>query len=74
MWSEPSEPGLIGQRSFDLISVLAQQAGKPVPKSVQAAVVFLNNYLPGFDTPEAKELCARIELDTLKRLLKGDQS
>jgi hypothetical protein len=46
---------LSGQLFHELVNTLAQEAGKPVPKTPQDAVCFLENELKGFDTPAAKE-------------------
>ena len=62
---------LFGQRSFQLMSALARQSGKPAPDSIEATIVFLKDELRGFDTAEATELRAGLVLNELKRILKG---
>jgi len=42
-----------------------------VPDSVQAALVFLNNELQGFDTPEATQRRDRAVLNAMIGLLKS---
>jgi hypothetical protein len=78
MFPEPSEAvddeeiaRLFGQRSFELVSALAQQVGKPVPDSAHTALVFLNKELRGFDTAEATQHREGAVLNALIGLLKG---
>jgi hypothetical protein len=71
MFSEPHDMQLLGQRFAQLVSALARQAGKPMLIDLPAMVVFLNEELRGFDTPEATEFRERAVLNEMRRLLKG---
>jgi hypothetical protein len=72
----PTKQGIsvFGALNAVIVKQFAQEAGKPVPDSPQAAADFLRSELKGFDTEAARERRESAVAAELMRNLKGDTS